>query len=70
MTAPAPGPGPRYGWGVPAGHPASLFLRILAVACVVAILIVGFLCLDHTTTDRIASGFIAAGVLGAILIII
>jgi hypothetical protein len=43
---------------------------VVAVAAVVAILIAGFLCLDKVTNDRIATGLIASGVLGAILIII
>jgi hypothetical protein len=65
MTQPVP---PGRPWVV--SGQASLFLRIVAVAAVVAILIVGFLCLDKVTTDRVATGFIATGVLGAILIII
>lgn len=51
---------------------ASLLLRIVAVACVIAILLVGFIVLGDSkvTVDRVATGFIATGVLGAILIII
>jgi hypothetical protein len=60
---------PGRAWPVVGGQ-ASLLLRVVAVAAVIAILIVGFLCLDHITTDRVATGFISAGVLGAILIII
>jgi hypothetical protein len=69
MTAPAPGP--RYGWTVPAG-PVSLFLRVVAVACVIAILIAAFMILgdDKVTADRVVTGFLSTGVLGAILIII
>lgn len=69
-TAPAPGqPGQRrYWYNAPAAY--SPFLRVLAVACVIAILIVGILILadDKVTVDRVASGFIATGVLGAILV--
>jgi hypothetical protein len=70
MTAPAAGP--RYSWQVPAGHPASLFLRIVAVACVVAILIAAFMILGDSkvTVDRIATMGISTGVLGGILILI
>jgi hypothetical protein len=70
MTAPAPGP--RYSWSVPAGHPAGLFLRIIAVACVVAILIAAFMVLGDSkvTADRVATMGISTGVLGGILILI
>lgn len=65
MTQPAPNR-----WGVAISPPVSLFLRIVAVAAVIAIFIASFLCLDHVTNERIATIGISTGVLGAILIII
>jgi hypothetical protein len=61
---------PRYRWTV--SEPVSLLLRVVAVACVIAILLVGFIVLSDSkvTVDRVATGFISTGVLGAILIII
>jgi hypothetical protein len=66
----APAPGPRYGYVTDAR--ASLVLRLVAVAAVIAILVVGILILadNKITVDRVATGFISTGVLGAILIII
>lgn len=68
MTAPATPR--RYAWSV--SEPVSLFLRVIAVACVIVLFIVAFMILgdDKVTADRVVTGFMSTGVLGAILIII
>jgi hypothetical protein len=61
MTAPR-----RYA----VSEPAGLLLRIIAVAATIAMLVAGFLCIDHVTTARVATGLIGGAVALACLIIV
>lgn len=69
MTAPAPGPGPRYGreyWSP---------IRLIAVAATIATLLAGFMILfaklsPNSMKDWIATGLIAAGVALACMLVV
>ena len=61
---------PRRAYRVPADHPASLLLRIVMVAAVIAVAIVGVLCVNKVTDFRAAVGFIATAVALGIMVIL